>query len=213
LKEVRPYKVFALPAAGEIARIPFPRHRGAGGLTLLETFVLIALAKAVNARRIFEFGTFYGSTTYNLALNTSAEVITLDLDPETAHCINQNEHDAPLTSIHLASQMDFARTDEERRITRLQGNSTTFLFSPWHGSMDMVFVDGGHDLATASADTENARRLLNGGPSVIAWHDYRNPEHPHLTGFFDDLSQRHDLFHIGDTMLCVHFRNFDTSSL
>ena len=55
-----------------------------GGISDLETWILCNLAK--NAKRVFEFGTATGKTTYLLAANApaDAEIVTLTLAPEQA---------------------------------------------------------------------------------------------------------------------------------
>src|SRR3989440_12941891 len=56
--DIRPYRVFTLidaPTPGDrIVRIPIPARRGVGGVSLLETFLIIAASKIVGAKRIFE---------------------------------------------------------------------------------------------------------------------------------------------------------------
>src|SRR5215471_19343800 len=105
---VRPYQVFALidePPAGRVVNATIPYRRGAGSLTLLELFVALAASRIVNARRIFEFGTFLGGTTFNLALNlpVEGEIFTLDLSVEDTQGLAQDAADAPLTQTHLSS--------------------------------------------------------------------------------------------------------------
>jgi hypothetical protein len=68
MHEIRPYKLFTLieaPPSERIAHVQIPPRRGAGGVSLLETFLIVAATQIVTARRIFEFGTFLGSTTLN----------------------------------------------------------------------------------------------------------------------------------------------------
>lgn len=211
LHYIRPYKLFALveQAPNErIARFQIPARRGSGGISMLETALLIASANAVHAKRVFEIGTFMGSTTLNLALNIpeDGQVYTLDLDSEAAGGLEQHPADAPLTETHLASRMDFAGSGVEGKISELRGNSVNFDFSPWHGSIDLVFVDGGHGLETVSADTENAFRLVaRDRPSCVLWHDYHNPEYPELSAYLELVATARQLFHIEDTMLCAWF--------
>jgi len=213
LRHIRPYRVFALvdkPPAERIAQFQIPPRRGAGGITMLETALLIAAAQAVSAKRIFEFGTFLGSTTLNLALNVpdNGRVFTLDLDETSARQLHQHPADAPLTTIHLASHTDFEGSSVARRITQLRGNSVAFDFSSWAGSIDLVFVDGGHDLTTVEADTEAAFRLVAGDrPSCVLWHDYGNADYPDLTSYLEQLASTRRLFHIEDTMLCAWFND------
>ena len=132
-------------------------------MTLLEMNLIMAASRIVAPNQVFEFGTFLGNTTLNLALNIPNDgvVFTLDLDEQQASETQQDAADAPLTEIYLASKssLDFVGSSVESKIKLLTGNSTTFDFSPWHGSVELVFIDGGHDYATVQSDTENAFRM------------------------------------------------------
>ena len=189
-----------------------PRRRGSGGTSLLETMLIIAATRIVDARRVFEIGTFLGSNTLNMALNLpdDGKVFTLDLDAHHAKGLEQLPEDAPLTKLHLQSesQLDFANTTVARKINMLIGNSTTFDFSPWKRSIDFSFIDGGHDYATVKSDTENAMEMAAiEKPSCIMWHDYHNWEYPALTCYLDDLAKEREIFHVEDTTLCAWFND------
>jgi hypothetical protein len=181
-----------------------------GGISLLETFLLITAIRITSATRIFEFGTYLGSTTLNLALNTpaDAQIFTLDLDRESAKKLSQDVYDAPLTATHLdAATYDFSDSKVRHKIETLSGDSQRFDFSQWTGTIDLAFIDGGHDVPTASADTKSAMRMVRQDkPSCILWHDYRNPEYPALAEYLDELSQELEMFHIEDTKLCLCFQ-------
>jgi predicted O-methyltransferase YrrM len=215
MHHIRPYKVFTLvqaDRADRVVRIPIPARRGTGGVSLLETFLLIAASKVVGATRIFEFGTFMGGTTLNLALNVPevAQIFTLDLGASHAQVAQQHPADAPLTRTHLEAEnaLDFSESSVSSKISTLKGDSTKFDFGPWEDSIDLVFIDGGHDLATAKSDTESALRMVRKDRlSCILWHDYHNWEYSGLTQYLDDLSQELDIFHVQDTMLCVWFND------
>jgi predicted O-methyltransferase YrrM len=109
--------------------------------------LIIAGTRIVDARRVFEIGTFLGSNTMNMALNlpVDASIFTLDLDAQHAAVSQQLPEDAPLTQLHLASEstLDFSGLpDVARKVTTLNGNSTTFDFSKWKRSIDFMFIDG-----------------------------------------------------------------------
>jgi hypothetical protein len=215
MHHIRPYKIFTLVEAAPMDRIvsvPLPSRRGTGGTSLLEAFLILAGIRAVNARRVFEFGTFLGINTLNMALNTpdDARIFTLDLDEQHAASAKQVAADAPLTQLHLAAQsaLDFAGTPVAGKVTTLFGDSTTFDFSLFKESIDFSFIDGGHDLRTVKSDTENALEMAaKHSPSAIIWHDYRNREYPELTQYLDDLAGERDIFHVEDTILCAWFND------
>ena len=214
MRQIRPYKMFTLlrePPVERIANVVIPSRRGFGGTSILETFLIITGARIVDARKIFEFGTFLGSNTYNMALNTRDDVtiFTLDLDDHSREDLNQHPEDASLTNLHLASSsLDFAGAPVEKKIKCLTGDSTRFDFSPWKQSIDLSFIDGGHDLVTVRSDSENAFEMaIVGKPSCIFWHDYHNIQYPELTDFLDELGSERNIFHIAETMLCVWFND------
>jgi hypothetical protein len=175
-------------------------------------FLIMAAGRIVRAKQVFEFGTFLGSTTLNLALNIPDDgaVFTLDLDEQHAAGAKQDVADVPLTDAHLASKssLDFAGSPVESRIKTLTGDSTTFDFSPWNGAVELVFIDGGHDAATVASDSKNALRMARKNkPSCVLWHDYRNPDYSGLTHYLDGLSQQLQIVHVEDTSLCAWFND------
>jgi hypothetical protein len=178
---------------------------------LLETAVLLALAKLVRPRTYFEFGTLLGVETLNMAANLPPEtrIYTLDLDEESARTLEQDEHDKPLTKIHMESQarLAFLGTAYEQRVTRLFGDSKRFDFSPFAGKIDMIYVDGGHDLPTLASDTDNALGMLTSSHAAcIAWHDFQNAAYPQVTKYLSERSQSLELFHVEETRLAFHLR-------
>ena len=67
MKTMKPREIFnLLEDDGWSVTVPMPRGpfglEVGQGLTLLETFLLIAIARIVNAEYIFEFGTHHGAT-------------------------------------------------------------------------------------------------------------------------------------------------------
>jgi predicted O-methyltransferase YrrM len=202
LTTVRPYQIFGrveAPASDREVTIKLPQRKD---LPLLETALLIAAMKSVSARRIFEIGTYRGATTLNLALNApdDAEVYTFDLPPDEE--IEQHPEDVPFTREHFAmDKPEFAGSRVEGKIRVIMGNSLTEDLSRFY-PMDFIFIDGGHDEATVTADTVNAFKMVGPG-GCVAWHDYKNPRYPELTAYLESLPQRPVA--VGDTMLAFWF--------
>jgi hypothetical protein len=216
VKHIRPYQVFALLEScplDRIAQVKIPYRRD---IKLLETFLLVTTMRVVNAKRIFEFGTFMGSTTLNLALNApdDAEIFSLDLGAEDVSGLQQDPSDALLTQMHIEEpRLEFENTPVDQKITRLIGNSRVFDYSPWEDSIDIVFIDGGHDYTTVKSDTENALKIIRReAPACIFWHDYGHPQYSENTAFLDELSDKLDIFHVEDTMLCGWFSQYKAAS-
>jgi hypothetical protein len=70
------------------------------------------------------------------------------------------------------------------------------------GSVDLVFVDGGHDTETVTIDTANARKMI-GDSGVIVWHDFGSNIHDDVTKFVNGLARRETVVCIQHTMLAI----------
>ena len=138
----------------------------------MECAVLASLSHLVKARRAFEFGTYKGVSTTQLALNIGEEgmVFTLDL-PE--------DHPAYTLPIPKPEERQIAAEggkgiliprDLLNRVTFLRSDSATFDETPYLGTIDLVFVDGAHSYEYVKNDTEKGWRMLRSG-GVVAWHD------------------------------------------
>jgi hypothetical protein len=209
---IRPYQIFGLvdlPGNARGAEIQIPSRRGSESLTLLETFILIAAMKVAQARTVFEFGTFLGATTLNLASNLPDDGRVFTLDLEDSAEIAQHDVDARITQTRrLQPSLDFVGAPAQSKITELKGDSTRFDFSPWADRIDLSFVDGGHDYDTVRSDTINSFEMIRKtSPSVVVWHDYGNPAYPELTGYLDALSGDRKIFHVSGTMVCLSFND------
>ena len=174
---------------------------------LLDTAILLALAKLVQPRTYFEFGTYLGVQVINVAANLPPEsrLYTLDLDEESV-AAQQDAKQRQLTVDYLDAKQQkklaFVRSSFEERITPLYGDSNTYDFAPFHGRMDMLFVDGGHELPTVQSDTDNAFKMLSQDRmGCIAWHDYGNKDYPGLRTFIDGLSETRDMFFVEESLM------------
>ena len=185
---VRPHWIFdRVPQDAPLISLPTPM-RNNGSLTVLESFLLISLARSLNARRIFEIGTFHGLTARNLVRNVEgAEIFTLDLVP-----------------------CDFV---DEPRIHAIRGHSVVYrgqlddtdplsVSSLW-ATFDLVLVDGGHDYETVVSDSGLAFALVDRTrPSAIVWHDFGNPQYPDVERAVRELHGS-PVYTIEETQLAV----------
>jgi hypothetical protein len=226
---IRPSKLFGLveeEGPERVVQIRIPKRRNPDGpdrsAKLLETMVLLACMKLTKAMRVFEFGTCLGSTAVNLALNglPNSEIYTLDLDWNSASTANQTESDRDTTQFGLTNAWEWSRFSIEGsdnrgglmplgvlggRIKPLYGDSTRTNLRRFDESIDLVWIDGGHDYLTVARDTANALHMVRTDRlSVVAWHDYRNPECPDVTKLLDELPLER-LYWVEDTMVVLHF--------
>lgn len=213
MHHIRPHRLFnmveSISYEQRMVRVVLPEQRTP---LLLETAVLLALTKLVCPRTFFEFGTFLGIETLNIAANLppEARLYTLDLDEKSLEGLEQDDNDKPLTTIHMSMQdkLAFLGSSCEAKITRLYGNSNKFDCSPFFRRIDMVYVDGGHDLQTLTSDTSNAYKMLNQDHAAcIAWHDFGNPKCPAVGPYLSGLKSPNEIFHVEETMLAFTLSN------
>jgi len=165
-------------------------------MPLKETLVIAAICQWLQPQRAFEIGTFTGTTTLAIALNSteSSEIFTLDLpDAEKAGSEKQ------IGSV-------FRGTAIQKKITQLHGDSILFDFQPYHAAIDLVLVDGNHRDEFVKADTASALKMIRPG-GVIIWDDYlwdkKYPECAGVTRCLNELPKDYGVVNVTDTRLAV----------
>jgi predicted O-methyltransferase YrrM len=227
LTEIRPKVLFqkvesTFPSENMSMNICMPSSQ-IGGMSLLESSILIALARITGAKDFFEFGTYFGATSVLLAANSPIDsvVTTLDLPIESLdtiefksdrpldYLVNDTDNDNYLRRTVLevgAKYIDRASPEIRNKIKKLYKNSN--FFDPkaegFSQSYDFILIDGGHDFATIKKDTENAFELAKEN-AVIVWHDYRSTIHGDVTKYLDSICNAHDIVHVQSTMLAFTF--------
>jgi predicted O-methyltransferase YrrM len=169
--------------------------------------VLAALCRAIGARTFFEIGTNRGRTAWTVARNNpQCHVYTLDLPDKNAAAqvaldLHRSDRDFFVGDWNRGEA--YRKTPEAERITTLLGDSATFDFTPYAGTIDVVFVDGAHTYAYVKSDTENALRMV-APEGVIAWDDY--PAMPGIYRYLNDLARGldHPLYHVYGTRLVLY---------
>ena len=226
---IRPHHVFKSLVTETLsdrickAIIPHPANFSGGVLTL-ESMLILTLMKRSNPAKIFEFGTYMGATTAALAINArdGAKVYTLDLpQSEDAASLSAADQNTLFTTGRTAEEtpdgflikrstrvgpviLDGMDEAERAKVTKLYGDSTKFDYGAYAGTMDFIWIDGGHDYEIVESDTKNALAMLSqtNKMATIAWHDYENPEYPGVTRYLNELSERLTIFSIGSTLTC-----------
>lgn len=161
---------------------------------LPELLTLGAICRHQRPRRVFEFGTHTGSSTLTMAINApeDTEIFTIDLEPsETIGSAYRN-------------------TEYSSKIRQLYGDSTTFDYTPFIGSVDLVFIDADHSYDGVKADTEKAFELLRPG-GMIVWDDYRwlecHWECVGVTIYLNELQRKRSIFSIAGTRFAIYVDN------
>jgi predicted O-methyltransferase YrrM len=146
-----------------------------GNVSEREVVTISRLVRAVNPRELFEFGTFDGRTTVNLAANASTDsrVHTIDLlrSGITSSAAPIHAHEIRYAD-KAESGARYRASDVSTRVEQLYGDSGTFDFTPFYDRMDFVFVDASHTYEYVINDSLHAMRMLRDGKGVIVWHDY-----------------------------------------
>ena len=149
-----------------------------GNISTEELEIICKLVSTQKLTTIFEFGTFDGRTTINLANNTSAlsKIYTLDLpkhlSKSTKYPLGEEAgyFDSTYVDKEKSGQKYLGKKGSEK-IIQLYGDSATFDYSSLLHTMDFVFVDGSHGEDYVLNDTEIALKLCKEG-GIIIWHDY-----------------------------------------
>lgn len=181
---------------------------------------LVALNYIVAERSpsvIFELGTFDGRTTLNFAGNApnDAKIYTIDL-PKSSIDLTGLEIDPGERKYvdKSVSGTRFHNTPEAAKITQLYGDTASFDFSPWYGTVDLVFVDASHAAVYVRNDTEIAAKLIGSRPGLIIWHDYG--VWPGVTSVLEEYRRTDDRFadmvHLHGTTIAFCERNTRGSS-
>lgn len=183
-------------------------HAKDGNITLEELCIINGIIKKDNPKHIFEFGTFDGRTTINMALNSDDTCIIYTLDLPSQYLSNTQfqlcNYDKILankTTIgeRIANSRFFK---EQSKIRQLYGDSASFDFTALYGMIDFVFVDAAHDYNNALSDSHNALKLIGDRSGTIIWHDYRN--HCEVVPALNRLKQLYsqlNIYHIDGTSL------------
>lgn len=209
IRTVRLDEVF--PAELEQGRIELERFLGQWGNVSVEEVCKIALiVRWLKPRAVFEFGTYNGMTTLQIALNAPDDCVlrTLDVPPQAAAMLEVGEIDR-----HLAQKLGFFDVPiggffkghrVEPRIQQLWGDSLAFDSSPFEGSIDLVYVDAGHTYPYVIADSLSAFRMVRPG-GVILWHDCYQVLHPDVLQALCEFAEKgRQIHHLRGTCLAVY---------
>jgi predicted O-methyltransferase YrrM len=165
-----------------------------GDLYTHNSLVLLCWLAASGYCPVFEFGTFRGRTTYNIALNlpSDSKIVTVDAHyTDDADANVEGMHYPPYTTGEVFQSRDEAIRS---KITVLSGDSTTMDFSRYYGQFGLVFVDGGHSYDACRRDSLTAVELLRPG-GVVVWDDYGD-YWPGVRRAVDELSKQYRVLNL-----------------
>lgn len=182
--------------------LPPARYLGGEGSQTVDGLIFIAsLARSLEARSVFEIGTYKGVTTWTIARNVDAagRVHTLDLPYDASAALELSPLDEANRRVRPRPLFEVLPCPSH--VEQHWGDSATFDFAPFEGRCDLVYVDGAHTRAYVESDTRNAFRILSSG-GVIVWDDYWRQE-PGVRDVLDGLDVQ-ALYRVPGTRLVVH---------
>ena len=160
---------------------------------------LCLLCRILQPKVVFEIGTFKGYTAFHFALNTpdDAVIYTLDMPKEpspTALAVTLSDMEY-ISAYASFDRYVFEDSDVKNKIVCLYGDSASFDFAPFHGQVDLFFIDGAHSYEYVRADTLNALKCCHPG-SVVAWHDFGRMGVNGVSRWLLELSRTHKIYAI-----------------
>ena len=173
-----------------------------GNVTVDELAVIALLCQQKKPQIVFEFGTFNGRTTLNLAANAppDAKVFTLDLGVGDATDLTTEQEDGVY---HLGRESgSFFRDSSLRgKIEQIWCDSARFDETSFRGRVDLAFVDGAHSYEYVRSDSSKAIAMLRPG-GIVLWHDYC-AWYPGVFRCLHELLPNYPLKHIEGTHLAI----------
>lgn len=176
-------------------------YRG-GNVSFGELITISALIRLLNPKTIFEFGTFDGTTTLQMALNSEEDTriytLNIPLDIQKSHL--QSDSGDVLFKEKFVIGKKFLNNNFSKKINQILADSALYDYSTHFDSVDMLFIDGSHSYAYVEHDTEQALKMIKNG-GVILWHDYLVWNG--VTDYLNELCHKFKLVHIKGTSLVI----------
>jgi hypothetical protein len=178
--------------SGELSRLIYSRpvilppllHLRVGTQDLHGLVSLLSIAQAIEAKTVFEIGTFTGLTTLALALNLpDATIHTLDLPAGGKGGLRIDQHDAEFLPNAATHRVYLDSPSAAARIVQHEADSAEFDFAGLGQKFDLVYVDGAHSHEYVRSDTEAAYRIV-AADGAIVWDDYSR-SWPEVAAYLD----------------------------
>ncbi len=164
------------------------------------------------SKKIFEFGTCSGKTTYLMALNsnTDTEITTITLRPNQVENIAKDIQDNKVSFKNILKESIyekflFSDTEVEKKIKVIFENSLDFNEESFQNMYDLIFIDGGHTYSVVKNDSEKSFRMIKDN-GIILWHDYvpGKESAKNVVKYLNEIGSEKNIFHIQNTSLCFY---------
>jgi hypothetical protein len=152
-----------------------PRYAGVdGSLPLHELIPLLCILRHENPRAVFEVGTYFGSTTRNIALNLPDGIVrTIDL-PEDLNIDALTGDQVEKDDFHLIKARRVGAAYREpgdiTNVIQYFGDTARWDFSQIGPETSFFFIDASHTYSHVRSDTLKTLEVIT-GESVFFWHD------------------------------------------
>lgn len=172
-----------------------------------EAYVLASVASYVRPSQVFEIGTFTGGGTLIMAQHAGPEcrVFTLDMPPGEENLMLQGLEEDPPEQESQRIGVRFRNTQYERQITQLFGDSATFDYGQYRGSVDLVFVDGSHSYSYVKNDTFKALEMLSETGTII-WDDC-SLQYPGVVRALQGFNRKMSIYRVPSTRFAIYTRH------
>jgi hypothetical protein len=176
-----------------------------------EAWIMSCLAKS--SKNIFEFGTCSGKTTALFAFNSSLEskIYTVTLDPKNFSNLSFNNNKDEKVAVRNAvketvyNQFIFTNMSIKNKINLIFEDSIKLNVDKFENSMDLIFIDGGHNYSCVKNDSEKSFKMIK-NKGYIFWHDYNIAKRScrDVVKYLHEISKTKEIFHIKNTFLCYY---------
>jgi predicted O-methyltransferase YrrM len=185
-----------------------PSNNIVGMTSDYEAWIISSLSKI--SKKIFEFGTCSGKTTYLMGLNSSDDtrIVSITLNPQDINNIKKIDKDNKVSFRNIVNESVydkflFSKKDVEKKIEIIFQNSLNFDHNRYKKKMDLIFIDGGHTYSVVKSDSEKSFEMLNAN-GIILWHDYvpGKRSSKDVVKYINEISKQKKIYKIKHTSLC-----------
>ena len=105
----------------------------------------------------------------------------------------------------IYDQFIFMNMSIKNKINLIFQDSTEFNVDKFEDSMDLIFIDGGHNYSCVKNDSEKSFRMIK-NEGYIFWHDYNVSKRScrDIVKYIHEISKTKKIFHIKNTSLCYY---------
>ena len=186
-----------------------PSNNIVGMTSDYEAWIISSLSKI--SKKIFEFGTCSGKTTYLMGLNSSddTKIVSITLNPDDLNNIKKKDKDNEVSFKNIIQESIyekflFSEEEVKKKIKVIFQNSLNFQHDEYKNEMDLIFIDGGHTYSVVKNDSEKSFEMLSKN-GIILWHDYVPGKRSagDVVKYINEISKKKKIYKIKNTSLCI----------